>query len=60
MKDVDVISERVGDCSYTRVSNSNLVVTLEQIGSTKSLTTYGRGNVRQMKAIARWFHKSLQ
>lgn len=60
MKNVDVISERVGDCSYTRASNSNLVVALEQIGSKKSFTTHGRGNVRQMKAIARWFHKSLQ
>lgn len=60
MKNVDVVFERKGDCSYTRVNVGNLIATVEQVGANKTISIYGRGNVRQLKAISREIHKANQ
>ncbi|EOA2942006.1 hypothetical protein ACHY88_001598 [Escherichia coli] len=60
MKNIDVVFERQGDSSYTRVNAGHLIATVEQVGANKTISIYGRGNVRQMKAIAREIHKANQ
>lgn len=60
MKNIDVVFERQGDYSYTRVNAGNLIALVEQVGANKTITIYGRGNVRQLKAIAREIHNASQ
>nr|DAU58099.1 MAG TPA: hypothetical protein [Caudoviricetes sp.] len=60
MKNIDVVFERQGDCSYTIVNAGHLIAMVEQVGANKTISIYGRGNVRQLKAIARKDHKANQ
>lgn len=59
MKSIDVISERQGNIAYTRVNIGNLLAVVEQVGDVKTITTHGRGNIRQLKEIARKIHKAI-
>ncbi|PUV97473.1 hypothetical protein B7T06_06360 [Cronobacter sakazakii] len=53
-------SKRVGDISCTHVKVDGVEATMKQVGECKSIESKGRGNVRQVKTIARALHKIIQ
>lgn len=59
MKSVAIESKRVRDVSITHVKYGSIEVTMKQVGECKVIATEGRGNVRQVKSIARLLHKSI-
>ncbi|HHJ4378077.1 TPA: hypothetical protein ACQJWS_002789 [Citrobacter freundii] len=53
-------SKRIGDISCTHVKIGSVEAIMKQVGDRKVIKSQGRGNVRQVKAIARELHKSIQ
>jgi len=53
-------SKRVGDISCTHVKVGGVEAIMKKIGERKVIESKGRGNVRQVKAIARALHKTIQ
>ncbi len=53
-------SKRVGDISCTHVKVGGVEAIMKQIGERKVIESKGRGNVRQVKTIARALHKTIQ
>lgn len=53
-------SKRVGDISCTHVKSGGIEAIMKQIGDRKAIKCQGRGNVRQVKSIARELHKAIQ
>jgi hypothetical protein len=46
-------SKRIGDISCTHVKIGGVEAMMKQVGDRKVITSQGRGNVRQVKAIVR-------
>ncbi|MDK1059094.1 hypothetical protein QMT18_18255 [Cronobacter sakazakii] len=53
-------SKKIGDISCTQVKSGGVEVIVKQVGDRKVIKSQGRGNVRQVKDIARSFHKAIQ
>ncbi|KAB0849151.1 hypothetical protein FZI10_12095 [Cronobacter sakazakii] len=53
-------SRRVGDISCTHVKIDGVEAIMKQVGERKVIESKGRGNVRQVKSIARALHKIIQ
>lgn len=53
-------SKRIGDISCTHVKSGDVEATMKQVGDRKVIESRGRGNIRQVKAIARALHKAIQ
>lgn len=53
-------SKRVGDISCTHVKVGGIEAIMKQAGDRKVIKCRGRGNVRQVKAITRSLHKTIQ
>jgi len=60
MKGVYFESKKKGDISCTHVKIGPVEAIMKQIGDLKSIKSQGRGNVRQVKTIARALHKAIQ
>ncbi|OBU09843.1 hypothetical protein [Morganella psychrotolerans] len=59
MKQYGIEAERIGEVSIVTVSNGNLHATAECIGQVRRMSVTGRGNVRQIKTIAKIFQKTI-
>ncbi|HHG1327120.1 TPA: hypothetical protein ACPUMQ_003161 [Klebsiella pneumoniae] len=53
-------SKRHGDISCTHVKIGGVEAMMKQVGDRKVIKSQGRGNVRQVKAIVRALHKTIQ
>lgn len=53
-------SKRLGDISCTHVKIGGVEAMMKQVGDRKVIKSQGRGNVRQVKAIVRALHKTIQ
>ncbi|ORM55972.1 hypothetical protein HA41_00635 [Pantoea conspicua] len=60
MSNANIQSAKIGNRSRTVVEVDRLKVTLSQINDMKHMSVVGRGNVRQVKTIARAIHKAIQ
>ena len=60
MSVVDFESKRIGEISFTRVRVGGIEATMKQVRDRKVIKSQGRGNVRQVKSIARTLHKTIQ
>ncbi|WP_313020988.1 hypothetical protein [Atlantibacter hermannii] len=53
-------SKRLGDISCSHVKIGGIEAMMKQVGDRKVIKSHGRGNVRQVKAIVRALHKTIQ
>lgn len=53
-------SKRHGDITCTHVKIGGVEAMMKQVGDRKVIKSQGRGNVRQVKAIVRALHKTIQ
>lgn len=53
-------SKRLGDISCTHVKIVGVEAMMKQVGDRKVIKSQGRGSVRQVKAIVRALHKTIQ
>lgn len=60
MSGVYIESNRLGDISVTHVKCGDVEAIMKQVGERKVIKSQGRGNVRQVKTIARALHKVIQ
>ncbi|GKX60658.1 hypothetical protein [Leminorella grimontii] len=58
-KVISVESRKANNVSITTVNLNGLTAEFRQANSIKKLTVSGRGNVRQIKAIAKEFHRAI-
>ncbi|EHI4710294.1 hypothetical protein EIB26_12055 [Salmonella enterica subsp. enterica serovar Singapore] len=60
MSSVYFESKKIGNISYTQVKAGGVEAIMKQVGDRKVIKSRGRGNVRQVKTIARTLHKTIQ
>ncbi|MFB8473734.1 hypothetical protein [Klebsiella michiganensis] len=60
MSSIHFESKRIGDISCTHVKIGGVEAMMKQVGDRKVIKSQGRGNVRQVKAIVRALHKTIQ
>ncbi|MCM7780417.1 hypothetical protein M8T12_04915 [Enterobacter ludwigii] len=60
MSSVYFESKKIGNISYTQVKVGGVEAIMRQVGDRKVIKSRGRGNVRQVKTIARTLHKTIQ
>ncbi|OBU09677.1 hypothetical protein AYY18_19325 [Morganella psychrotolerans] len=59
MKRYNIEARRNGEACIVNVSGGTLHAELKCVGELRSISVTGRGNVRQIKAIAKIFQKTV-
>lgn len=59
MKNYDIDAKTTGYGTKIDVTDGDLTACLRQAGKIRRITVTGRGNVRQIKSIAKTFYRAL-
>ncbi|WP_341993584.1 hypothetical protein [Morganella morganii] len=59
MKRYDIEAEKIGESYLVTVSNGSLHAKVKGVGQVRCISVTGRGNVRQIKTIAKIFQKAI-
>ncbi|WP_274371515.1 hypothetical protein [Morganella morganii] len=59
MKRYDIEAEKIGESYLVTVSSGGLHAEVKGVGRVRWISVTGRGNVRQIKSIAKIFQKTI-